>query len=109
MPQTYLRYREYIEQHFHHRPTVGSCAKELGYSTRTLDRACQVAVGRSAKTVLDERVAIEIKRLLTLTDAPINRIAAAFEFDDPSSFAKYVHRHLGDSPTQIRSKSSARV
>ena len=108
MPEPYLRYREYIEQHFRSRPTVGSCAKELGYSTRTLDRTCKEAVGRSAKAVLDERVAIDIERLLTHTDVPINRIGAAFNFDDPSSFAKFVHRHLGDSPTAIRSERSGR-
>lgn len=102
LPEAYVRYCEFVEQHFRERPTVGWCAKQLGYSTRTLDRSCQTAVGRSAKTVLDERTAHDITRLLTHTEVAINRIGAAFGFEDPSSFSKFVSRHLGDSPSRIR-------
>lgn len=102
LPEAYVRYCEFIEQHFRDRPTVGSCAKQLGYSTRTLDRACHAAVGRSAKTILDERTALDIKRLLTHTEVAISRIGTAFGFVDPSSFSKFVTRHLGQSPSRIR-------
>ncbi|MEM9516303.1 MAG: helix-turn-helix transcriptional regulator [Actinomycetota bacterium] len=106
LPEAYVRYREYVEQRFRERPTVASCARELGYSTRTLDRACHAAVGRSAKTVLDERIALDIDRLLKRTTVSISGIGAAFGFTDPSSFSKFVHRHLGGPPSMIRSGSA---
>lgn len=101
-PEAFVRYCQYVEEHFRERPTIGRCARELGYSTRTLDRACHAAVGRPAKAVLDERIALDIRRLLTNTEVPIQRIGAAFGFTDPSSFSKFVRRHLGRPPTQLR-------
>ncbi len=102
VPEAYVRFCEFIEQHFRDRPTVAACARALGYSARTLDRACHLAVGRSAKAVLADRVALDIRRLLTHTEVPITRIGAAFGFTDPSSFSKFVKRHLGDAPTRLR-------
>lgn len=109
LPEAYVRYRAFVEEHFRDRPTVTACAGELGYSTRTLDRACRAAVGRSAKAVLDERVALDVRRLLTNTEATISRIGSAFGFTDPSSFSKFVTRHLGAAPTQIRARAVARA
>ena len=108
LPEPYVRFRHFVEKHFRERPTVGWCASQLGYSSRTLDRACQAAVGRSARAVLDERTALDIQRLLAQTEVAINRIGAAFGFVDPSSFSKFVSRHLGDSPSRIRAAATGK-
>lgn len=108
LPEAYVSFRRYLEEHLRSRPTVTACARALGYSTRTLDRACQEAVGQTAKVVLDERIAFEIRRLLTHTDFTITRIGSAFGFADASSFSKFVQRHLGASPTDVRGNGSAR-
>ncbi|MEM9518521.1 MAG: AraC family transcriptional regulator [Actinomycetota bacterium] len=100
--ETFVRYRRLVEEHFRHRPTVAWCARELGYSVRTLDRACHSAVGQSAKAVLDDRVALDIRRLLVHTDASVTNVGAAFDFHSASSFTKFVNRHLGASPSAIR-------
>ncbi|MEM9040779.1 MAG: helix-turn-helix transcriptional regulator [Actinomycetota bacterium] len=106
LPEAYVRYCEFVEAHFRERPSVASCARELGYSTRTLDRACHTAVGRSAKAVLDERIANDITRLLARTSVPIGHVGAAFGFTDPSSFSKFVTRHLGSPPSAIRARGA---
>lgn len=106
LPESYVSFRGYLEEHLRSRPTVTACASALGYSTRTLDRACQEAVGQTAKVVLDERIAFEIRRLLTHTDVTITRIGSAFGFADASSFSKFVQRHLGASPTAVRNDAS---
>ena len=84
------------------------CAKEIGYSTRTLDRACQQAVGHTAKEVLNRRVALEIRRLLSGTDISVAQAGSALGFTEASSFAKFVRRHLGASPTELREQATAR-
>lgn len=106
LPEPYVSFRRYLEEHLRSRPTVTACASALGYSTRTLDRACQQAVGQTAKVVLDERIAFEIRRLLTHTDVTITRIGSAFGFADASSFSKFVQRHLGASPTEVRNNAT---
>jgi len=102
LPDLYVDLRQLIEQRLYQRPTVVELAHDLGYSTRTVDRACQEATGQTAKQVLDERTTLEIRRLLTHTDRPLVNIAADFSFQDPSNFSKFVRRHLGDLPTMIR-------
>lgn len=101
-PEAFLLFSQLLEDNFRTRPTIAWFAQQLGYSTRTLDRVCNTAVGRSAKSVLDDRVNLDISRLLTDTDTPIKQISSAFGFTDPASFSKYVDRHLGKPPTQIR-------
>lgn len=103
LPVPYLEFREAIEQQLYKRPGIADLARELGYSSRTLDRACQQVSGQTAKQVLDERVALEIRRLLTHSSRPITRIATDFGFSDQSNFSKFVNRHLGGSPRLIRS------
>ncbi|NNL99059.1 MAG: helix-turn-helix domain-containing protein [Acidimicrobiia bacterium] len=107
LPQAYLDYRERIEERVYQRPTVLELARDLGYSSRTLDRACRQVSGETAKQVLDGRISLEIRRVLTHTDRPISRIAADFEFHDPSNFSKFVKRHLGDLPGHIRQTGQA--
>lgn len=102
LPRAYLDFRQIIEQSLNERPTVMALAQDLGYSTRTLDRACQQASGRTARDILDDRVALEVRRLLTHTDRPFARISAELGFTDPSNFSKFVKRNLGQVPTAIR-------
>lgn len=105
LPQAYLDYRQKIETTLYERPTVMSLAQDLGYSTRTLDRACQQVSGRTARDVLDERVTLEVRRLLTHTDRPLARIGAELGFSDASNFSKFVKRNLGAAPSVIRTQS----
>lgn len=105
LPQPYLDFRACIEECLYERPAVVDLARHLGYSSRTLDRACHQVSGQTAKQVLDERVALEIRRLLTHTDQSVARIGADFGFFDPSNFSKFVKRHLGGVPGDIRHNS----
>ena len=104
-PAAYVDFRELLEERLYDRPTVAEVAESLGYSTRTLDRACQAVVGKTAKAVLDERVALELKRLLTHTRRPVTRIGLDFGFTEASNFSKFVRRHLGQLPTELRNQS----
>lgn len=102
LPPAYVQFREIIEERLYSHPSVRALAHELGYSSRTVDRACQAVAGKTAKEVLDERTALEIRRLLTHSDRPVSRIGADLGFGDPSNFTKFVRRQLGRPPGEIR-------
>lgn len=106
LPIPYLDFRELIELRLYERPGITALASDLGYSSRTLDRACKQVSGQTAKEVLDERVALEVRRLLTHSTRPITRIGADFGFYDASNFSKFVKRHLGELPRQIRGETT---
>lgn len=105
LPKPYLAFRRSLEERLHERPTISELARDLGYSSRTLDRACQQVTGLTAKQALDERLALEIRRLLTHTDRPVAQLAAEFSFGDPSNFSKFVKRHLGAVPGEVRTST----
>lgn len=106
LPEPYVALRELIEDELAQRPTVSELARRLGYSTKTLDRACRTVSGQTAKQVLDQRVALEIRRLLTHSEIPLSRIAADLHFTEQSSFTNYVKRLLGATPTAIRDRAN---
>lgn len=106
-PQAYIDFRVAMERQLHERPTVTSLALALGYSTRTLDRACVEASGHTAKYLLDERVALEVRRLLTYSNRSVAQIATSLGFADASNFSKFVKRQLGEGPLEIRAAGTA--
>lgn len=58
--------------------------------------------GRSAKQVIDERVALQACRLLAATDEPIARIGRRLGFPEPTNFGRFFTREVGASPGAFR-------
>ncbi|MEM7273813.1 MAG: helix-turn-helix domain-containing protein [Actinomycetota bacterium] len=106
-PEAYRELRELMEERLRERPAMAALAAELGYSVRTLDRACHQAVGRTARAVLDDRIALEARRLLTHSDLTVSEIAADLGFSDSSNFARFVKRQLGAGPSVVRGRDAA--
>ncbi|MEM9204585.1 MAG: AraC family transcriptional regulator [Actinomycetota bacterium] len=102
LPQPYVDLRDALADSLFDRPTVASLAATLGYSTRTLDRACQAVSRQSAKQVVDERVTLELRRMLADERTPITEVRLAFGFAESSNFTKFVRRVTGRSPSEFR-------
>jgi AraC-like DNA-binding protein len=81
-------------------------AVRLGYSARTLTRACRAATGRSAKELIDARVALEAQRLLAHTDLPVAAIGRSLGFSEPTNFGKFFAREVGETPGAFRSRQT---
>lgn len=99
---TYLRLREEIEQHHRGTRRVEDYAAWLGCSVRTLTRACLAATGRSAKQLVDDRVALQARRLLAATDEPVADIGRQLGFPEPTNFGRFFQREVGQSPGAFR-------
>ncbi len=97
-----------IDARVRQRPTVQSLASALGYSTSTLHRACLAAAGRSAKQVIDRRVALEAQRLLVHGGDAAGQIGASLGFSEPTNFLKFFKRTVGCTPDAFRRQHSAR-
>jgi len=101
-------FREDLEQRFTHDRSVGSYARRLGSSERTLNRATRSYSGMSAKEYIDARVVLEAKRRLVHEATPVALIARDLGFDDPSNFSKYFIRRVGRSPRSFRHTTQTR-
>jgi AraC-like DNA-binding protein len=102
--EAYLWLRDEIDRSFHTWHQVNDYAARLGYSTRTLNRLARDNTGLSAKQLIDDRIILEAKRLLSHADAPVADIATQLGFDDPSNFSSYFHRRTGLTPGAFRAR-----
>lgn len=105
---TYYRFRLELERSFTTTHRVEDYAAQLGYSVRTLTRACLAAVGEPAKQVIDNRVRLEAERLLAHTTYPVASIARRLGFSQPTNFGRFFSHHTGTTPTDFRSKHRRR-
>ena len=91
-----------LESGFHLRPTVEEYAQRLGYSHSTLSRACLAVVGLNAKAVIDQRIALEAKRLLVHSNITAADIGQQLGFLEPTNFLKFFRRMEGTTPQAYR-------
>ncbi|TDB75577.1 helix-turn-helix transcriptional regulator [Micromonospora sp. KC723] len=99
---TFRRLCREIERGYRHTRRVEDYAAQLGCSVRTLTRACLAVTGRSAKQLVDERVALQASRLLAATDEPVARIGRRLGFPEPTNFGRFFTREVGMSPGAFR-------
>ncbi|WP_030245743.1 AraC family transcriptional regulator [Streptomyces sp. NRRL S-350] len=100
--EVHLAFRRELERSFATTRSVEDYAARLGYSPRTVTRACLAATGRSAKQLADARVALEAQRLLAHTDLPVAAIGRALGFTEATNFGKFFARETGRTPGDFR-------
>lgn len=96
-----------LELHFMQNWRVRDFAKRIGYSETTLSRACLAATGKTAKEVLDQRVLLEAKRLLSHTELAVSSIGRQLGFAEPSNFVKFFKRMAELTPREFREYTRA--
>ncbi|TCB92109.1 helix-turn-helix domain-containing protein [Micromonospora zingiberis] len=104
----FRRFCREVELGYQQSRRVEDYADRLGCSVRTLTRACLAVTGRSAKQVLDERVALQASRLLAATDEPVARIGRQLGFTEPTNFGRFFTREVGVSPGAFRAARDQR-
>jgi AraC-like DNA-binding protein len=101
-PVVFKLLRKELEKTFRQQWSVGHYARHLGYSESTLNRACEVATGQSAKVLIDRRLALEAARLLIHTDASIAELSYQLGFSEPTNFVRFFARMMGATPSRFR-------
>ncbi|MFY1649390.1 helix-turn-helix domain-containing protein [Solwaraspora sp. WMMB762] len=99
---TFRRFRAEVERDHARSRRVEEYAERLSCAVRTLTRASLTVAGRTAKQVIDDRVALQAKRLLAATDLPVAQIGARLGFPEPTNFGRFFQREVGCSPGSFR-------
>ena len=97
-----IAFRDLLEVYFKKHWTAQKYADTLGFSKRTLGSITRKHLNRSPKEVIDQRLLLEIKRLLAHTDQSIKEIAFELGFEDPSNVNKFFKRMSGSTPSSFR-------
>ncbi|MEU4427495.1 AraC family transcriptional regulator [Actinoplanes sp. NPDC024001] len=102
--RTFERFRRRLEEGYPHTRRVEDYAAELSCSVRTLTRASLAITGRTAKQVVDDRVALQARRLLAATPLSVAEVGRSLGFGEPTNFGRFFHRETGLSPGQFRAR-----
>ncbi|MEO0540425.1 MAG: helix-turn-helix domain-containing protein, partial [Cyanobacteria bacterium P01_A01_bin.105] len=102
----FLEFVELLEQSFASCRNVKWYAQQLNCSARTLYRICMETVGKSPKTITDERVAVEAQRRLIFDQTTVKEVGYSLGFEETTNFIKFFRRLVGQNPDEFRMKSN---
>jgi AraC-like DNA-binding protein/quercetin dioxygenase-like cupin family protein len=91
-------FEDALELHFRELHHVDEYAHLLGYSSRTLSRITQRAVGKGPRHVIDERRLLEARRLLRQEGWPARAVAAHLGFTNAANFGRFFLSKNGQTP-----------
>lgn len=95
-------FKKNLEKEFEHARSVHYYADYLGITPKKLNQVTNNFWGKSAKRLIEERVLLEIQRLLIHTNKTIKEIGYNLGFNDPTNFNKYFKRYFGITPAEFR-------
>jgi AraC family transcriptional activator of pobA len=94
--------RRLVEEHFRGQRQIAFYAGKLAITPDRLNDHVKRSTGVTAGHLIRQRVLTEAKRELVFTTNPINGIAYALGFTDPSHFARFFRKQTGVTPQEFR-------
>ena len=91
-----------VDIHFREKRKVGDYADMLFKSPKTLSNLFAVYNQKSPQQLIQDRIALEAKRLLQYTDKQHQEIAYELGFNDAAHFSRFFKNIDGHSPTSYR-------
>jgi AraC-like DNA-binding protein len=98
----FAQFEQLLAEDGQRRKPVSEYTKRLGYSESTLNRACLALSDKTTKRLIDERTALEAKRLLVHSPASITEISYRLGFSEPTNFVKFFTRLTQTTPKSFR-------
>ena len=92
-----------LEEKYSQTHAVADYAHMLSVTPRQLSDISRHLVGRTAKHLIEERLILEARRLLTFTNLSVKEIAHKLGYKDPSHFSKIFKKKTQTSPQSYKS------
>ncbi len=97
------RFKQLIDQYCTQNLSINEYAKKLNISSNHLSETVKLITGKNSKTLIDNRMLLEMKRLLAQKNFTVAEVAYQLNFKDASYFTKYFKKLTGQSPVAWRS------
>lgn len=97
-----VSFKKELEKKFRSDRSVKSYAALLSISEKQLHKASTKLLDKTPKQIIDERVVLEAKRLLSHGHQSIKEISYELGYDEPTNFIKYFRRHTAMTPSEFR-------
>jgi AraC family transcriptional regulator, transcriptional activator of pobA len=96
------RFRRLVELHFRERKTIAFYAQELGLTHDRLHAICTRALGRTPKSLIQQRILQEANLRLERSGRSVQEIAHQLGFTDQTYFSHFYKHATGISPNTFR-------
>jgi AraC family transcriptional regulator, transcriptional activator of pobA len=99
------KFKQLIEEQYQENNSVKHYADLLAITQNHLSETVKDITGRTPLDLINEKMVLEIKRMLLHSDLNISEIAYQLNFEDQSYFSKYFKKKTGFTPNEFRAKS----
>ena len=100
--QLYHQFTLLLEEQYGQTHAVQDFAQMLNITPRQLSDITRHFVGRTAKHLIEERLMLEARRLLTFTNLSVKEIAHQLGYKDPSHFSKIFKKKTKSTPQSYK-------
>ncbi len=97
-------FKKLVEEKYKEWHKVKAYASELHISAKHLSQTVKDLTGKVTKEHIQDRLALEAKRLLLHTNLSVKEVAYEIGFEEPLHFSGFFKRRVGVSPRQFRQK-----
>lgn len=97
-----------VEKNYRTLHTVSEYADMMNRSPKTLSNLFKKLNAKTPLQLIQARIMLEVRRLLTYTDKPVSEIAYQVGFNDIQSFSRFFKKHEGVSPSSFRVKEESK-
>lgn len=98
----FQQYKRLVNDNFLENKQLKFYAGKLNTTLGTLNDTCKRASGKTASSVINERILLEAKMLLAATGRPVKEIAAVLRFSDAPHFVKFFRLYTNLTPGKYR-------
>jgi AraC family transcriptional regulator, transcriptional activator of pobA len=91
-----------VENHYRHEHEVKFYAAKLYKSPKTLSNFFALYGHKTPLQIIQERIALEAKRLFYYTDKTSKEIAFDLGFDDAAHFSRFFKNQVGKNPSEFK-------
>ncbi|MBC9932348.1 helix-turn-helix domain-containing protein [Chitinophaga qingshengii] len=96
------RFLQLLEKQYAQHSEVNYYAARLHVTASYLNTVCKKESGTTAGEYIRERLLLEAKRLLILTDMDVKEIAFSLGFNDTSYFSRFFRKYTTQTPVDFR-------
>ncbi len=96
------RFKILLQRDYKKEKKVAHYASELNITARRLSEMTEYVLGKTAKSIIIEKVISEFKKALNFTNFTISEISYDLGFSDEGNFSNFVKKHTGKNPSEMK-------
>ncbi|SCY75357.1 AraC-type DNA-binding protein [Flavobacterium anhuiense] len=104
IPQEGQKFQKLLDEHFLLERSVKFYADQCHLSAASFSKKIKNQLGMPPTYFVVQRILLEAKKLLHLTQTPIKEISRVLQFEDVHYFSRFFKKNVGVSPTDYRLK-----